>query len=727
MKIPQLSKTALSILEKRYLLRDSLGKVIETPKEMFLRVANAVAVAEKEDNEGWVDKFYDLMASLDFLPNSPTLMNAGTPTPQLSACFYLPVTDDIDGIFATIGYAAKVHKTGGGTGFNFSSIRPRNDIVGTTGGVASGPVSFMGVFNAATEAIKQGGRRRGANLGLLNVSHPDIREFVGCKMNKGLENFNISVGVPDAFMEAVKKNEEWSLINPHNGKVTSKIAAKELFNEICEAAWKTGEPGVLFTDIIERANPTPHLGKLEGVNPCSEQPLLPYEACCLGSINLSHFVKNGAWELDRLEKTIDLAVRFLDDTITVSQYPLPEIQQNVIRTRKIGLGVMGWADSLIMMGIAYDSEQAVQTAGEIMKIIRDISNEASRMLGAGKGFYIGCTDDCNLQRNANVTTIAPTGTLSMLAACSSGIEPLFAVAYEKHVLDKQTFYEFHPLFEKIARERGFYTPELMREIAQTGQVRGNKAVPPDIQKLFPTAYDVSPEYHVAMQAAFQRFVDSAISKTVNMPETATVDDVVRVYTLAHSSGCKGVTVYRNNSRADQVLTAGKQIEIMAPKKRQRGKRITGTTEKIETPRGRIYVTINEDDQGVCEVFVESHDAEAHGVCRMVSLALRNGIEADQIIDQLWRVETREIAYDFSNSGTRVLVRSIAQGVALALGRRIYGDEYKGPYTVVENGHSGGKDPLIKRSRGDICPECGNSLVVEEGCLHCQHCGYAKCS
>ena len=568
-----LTQNALTVLEKRYLQKDAEGKVVETPEEMFRRVARTIAEADliydrKANVAALEGEFYSILSNLDFLPNSPTLMNAGTNIGQLSACFVLPVEDSIEKIFDSVKFTAMIHKTGGGTGFSFSRLRPKNDSVKTTGGVASGPVSFMKVFDAATEEIKQGGRRRGANMGMLRIDHPDILEFIACKKDgKILPNFNISVAVTDKFMEALNRGGEYELTNPRTGKPSGSLKAREVFDLIVENAWLNGEPGVVFIDRINRSNPTPNQGEIESTNPCGEQPLLPFESCNLGSINLSRFVADGEFDYERLKKVVKLAVHFLDNVIDVNKYPIVQIEENTRKNRKVGLGVMGFADMLIRMGIPYDSEEALSTARNLMKTIeeeaRNASEELARKRGAFPNFK-GSTFDRpggRKLRNATVTTIAPTGTLSIIANCSSGIEPLFAVAYVRRVLEGEELVEVNPMFRERAERDGFYSDEVMRAIAQKGTIRGMKEVPEPVQMLFATAHDITPKWHVKIQAAFQDHVDNAVSKTVNFPFEAEKDDVKEVFLLAYELGCKGVTVYRDRSRDLQVLTKGLEAEL----------------------------------------------------------------------------------------------------------------------------------------------------------------------
>ena len=574
----ELTENALTVLKARYLLKNEEGKVIETPGEMFRRVASTIASAESlygGNPSEWEEKYFDLMTTLRFLPNSPAMMNAGKSMGQLAACFVLPVSDSMNSIFDTLKNAALILQSGGGTGFSFSQLRPKSDIVKSTGGIASGPVSFMRIYNTATEVIKQGGARRGANMGILRVDHPDILEFIRIKRAEGeLSNFNISVAVTDAFLDALRKDEEYDLINPRSGRASGRIKAWAVFNEMVESAWKTGDPGIVFIDRINKANPTPHIGTMESTNPCGEQPLLPYEACVLGSINLSKYVKQStavdassrnalpgkgerkgedvkseriAW--DSLSADIKTAVRFLDDSIDVNRYPIPAVEQMHKGNRKIGLGIMGWADMLILLGIPYDHKKAFVLAGKLMKFIRDSSRKASVELAEARGVFPnfkGSVYDAPGMprvRNATTTTIAPTGTLSLIADCSSGIEPLFALAYKRLILETE-LNEINRYFFDIAKEKGFYSEELKKNVTEKGNLRGEKKVPAGIKRLFKTAHDISPEHHIEMQARFQEFTDNAVSKTINMPYRAKKEDVARSFLLAYEKGCKGITVFR---------------------------------------------------------------------------------------------------------------------------------------------------------------------------------------
>lgn len=558
---PAFSEQALKVLRARYLLRDDDQNIIETPAQMLERVASAVARAEPVSmREEAAGQFYELMARRWFLPNSPTLMNAGTPRGQLSACFVLPVPDSIEGIFDALKHMALIHQSGGGTGFAFSQLRPKGSKVKSTGGVASGPVSFMTVFDRATEVIKQGGKRRGANMGVLSVHHPDIVEFVRSKLDgRTLTNFNISVAATDGFMEAVFSGEEYPMIDPHTGTKRHTDAA-EVFDAIVDAAWSIGDPGILFIDEINRHNPTPSLGSIEATNPCGEQPLLPYESCNLGSINLSMMVEDGGVAWDRLEHTVEWAVRFLDDVIDVNAFPLRQIEMMTRRTRKIGLGVMGFADMLIELGIPYGSERSYALAEDIMRFIQERAREESRVLGEERGDFPAFSestlaDSYEHMRNATTTTIAPTGTISILANCSSGIEPLFSLVYVREALDGELLMQKNERFLRVALDEGFYSEELMEKLSRALSPREVDEIPEDVAELFTCAFDLSPKQHIRMQAAFQRYTDNAVSKTVNMREDAPVDDVRRAYELAWRMGCKGITVFRYRSRDRQVMSA----------------------------------------------------------------------------------------------------------------------------------------------------------------------------
>ena len=571
--IPEkLTYNALIVLKERYLLRNEKGEIIETPEQLFRRIAKAIAAIDAkygEDAEKTEETFYEMLSKLEFLPNSPTLFNAGTPLGQLSACFVLPVEDSLEGIFQAVKETALIHQSGGGTGFSFSRLRPKGDIVRSTMREASGPVSFMRVFDMATEVIKAAGRRRGANMGILRVDHPDIIEFITAKVDpKALTNFNISVAVTDSFMRAVENDEEYDLINPRTGLPVKKLRARKVWDLIIEMAWRTGDPGVIFIDEINKKNPTSHIGQIEATNPCGEQPLHSYESCNLGSINLTKIVKqsDGTMVIDwsKLKSLVENAVHFLDNVIDANRYVVPEIEKMTKGNRRIGLGVMGFADMLIMLGIPYNSPKALALAEQLMRFISEVAREKSVELGKKRGSFPNFKGSLwdklgyAAMRNATLTTIAPTGTISIIAGVSSGIEPLFSVAFVRNVLGGRKLLEINPLFEKIAKERGFYSVELIKKIAKTGSLQKIKGIPKDVKKLFVTAFDVKPEVHVKMQAVFQKYTDNAVSKTINFPKDAKKSDVAKAYWLAYKLKCKGITIYRYGSKPTQVLTIGKE-------------------------------------------------------------------------------------------------------------------------------------------------------------------------
>lgn len=744
----KLTPNAVTVLERRY-LRKERGQVVESPADMLRRVAENIAVIETshygkspEFAREMSDRFYQMMEGLDFLPNSPTLMNAGRELQQLAACFVLPIDDSMESIFETLKHAAMIHKSGGGTGFSFSRLRPKNDMVQTTGGVASGPISFLRVFNAATDAVKQGGTRRGANMGILRVDHPDIIEFIMAKANPNeLTNFNLSVGITEKFMSAVQTDSDYELLNPRDGSVLGTKRAREVFDLIVEMAWKNGEPGIVFLDRLNRFNPTPQIGEIESTNPCGEQPLLPFEACNLGSLNLAQMLTAGETpkiDYDRLRQLIGLSVRFLDNVIDANHYPLPSIEQMSKGNRKIGLGVMGFADLLIQLGIPYNSEAAVSVAHELMSFIDREAKLASADLAEERGVFPNFVGSIYDQpagprlRNATVTTIAPTGTISIIAGASSGIEPLFAVCFSRHILDDDRLVEVHPLFERIARERGFYSDELMKRIADQGGIHGMPEIPEDVQQAFVVAHDISPNWHVRIQAAFQDFTDNAVSKTVNFSNTATQAEVAEVFELAYQLGCKGVTIYRDGSRQFQVLSTGsgsapgleeaatatappEEVVTHVPiKPRARPDETFGITKKYKIGGcGKLYVTVNADEKGICEVFTntgeEGCSSLSDAVSRLISLALRSGVDVDAILDQVKGIRCIGCIVD---PDTWVL--SCPDAIGKTIEKYVKGsvkfdlNVIKGPQSIL------------------ICPDCGGVVVPQNGCITCPNCGYSKC-
>jgi ribonucleoside-diphosphate reductase alpha chain len=731
-----LTDTALQVLKRRYLLKDNQGKVIEKPDEMFHRVARAVAAAELIYNPGadvkaTAEEFYSLMSRLEFLPNSPTLMNAGKDLGQLSACFVLPVGDSMESIFDAVKYTALIHKSGGGTGFSFSRLRPENDMVGSTGGVASGPVSFMRAFDTVTDVTKQGGSRRGANMGILNVDHPDILKFITAKEDrKALTNFNISVALTSEFMEAVKAGADYELTNPRTKESAGRLNAKEVFDKIVDMAWRTGDPGIVFIDRINDSNPTPHLGKIESTNPCGEQPLLPYESCNLASINLSKMTKKKgtSFEIDysKLAQTVKTAVRFLDNVIDVNKFPLPQIEEMTKKTRKIGLGIMGFADMLVMLGVPYNSPEALEIAGELMRFINEEALKASVELGQERGVFpafkgsIYDVPGGSRVRNATRTTIAPTGTLSMIAGCSSGIEPLFALSYTKTVLDGTPFVEVNPYFKEAAVKGGFYSDDMMKKLAEGAHLGDIEGVPEKVRGVFVTAHEITPEWHVKMQAAFQQSTDNAVSKTINFPHEATRKDVARAYMLAYEEGLKGITIYRDRSRDSQVLTTGKKEKPeeatakRAPRKRP--VETKGIVTKVNTGCGNLYITVAYDDQGICEVFSTLGKsgacaaAQLEAICRLISLALRSGVDVAQVVKQLRGIRCPSVSWEGGKS-----ILSCADAIASVLEKHVNSDNKP---ELEDYG-------LAKNMAGQ-CPECSNMLVYSEGCYHCPACGYTKC-
>jgi ribonucleoside-diphosphate reductase alpha chain len=770
----QLSENSIKVLEKRYLKRNEDGTVVETAVDMFRRVAQTIAAADAaygrsaQEIDRTADEFYRVMTDLEFLPNSPTLMNAGRELGQLSACFVLPVGDSMDEIFESVKNAALIHKSGGGTGFSFSRLRPKSDVVKSTKGISSGPISFMTVFDAATDTVKQGGTRRGANMGILQIDHPDILDFITCKQqNDRLNNFNISVALTDTFMKAVEKDGEYDLLSPRTKSTVRRLKARTVFDTVVNMAWKNGDPGIIFLDRINQYNPTPHVGQIESTNPCGEQPLLPYESCNLGSINLAKMVTSDGSAIDygKLRNTVRKAVHFLDNVIDVNRYPLDRIAENTRANRKVGLGVMGFADMLFRMGVAYNSDRAVQLGESVMKFITDEGHKMSEDLAEERGAFPnfkGSIFDRPGQkpvRNATVTTIAPTGTLSIIAGCSSGIEPIFALSYVRRVLDGAELIEGNPLFEETAKAGGFYSGDLMKQIAEHGGCSGIEAVPQDVQQVYVTSHDISPEWHIRMQAAFQKYTDNAVSKTVNFSHAATTKDVEKVYLLAYHLGCKGVTIYRDGSRDEQVLSTGatekarraaqmaaasESSELAEEKKpRKRPAFTQGVTQKIATGCGNLYITINEDEEGICEVFSTMGKSggcaasQSEAVSRLVSLALRSGVAIDSIVKQVKGIRCPSPAW--GEGGRSILSCPDAIGLALerylkdSMGRRTSHEQERPeageavlptvPYTSSDCAKGGNTNHL---GLCPECPECGGLLQFGEGCAVCHGCGFSKC-
>jgi len=727
-----LSDNARTVLEKRYLRKNEDGKVIETPEELFRRVAENIAQADKiynpnKDIAPTIDQFYSIMTKMDFIPNSPTLMNAGRKLQQLSACFVLPVEDSMESIFEAVKDTAIVHKSGGGTGFDFSKLRPKNDYVSSTYGLSSGPVSFMKAFDAATEAVNQGGFRRGANMGIMRVDHPDVLDFIDCKKNeKSLNNFNISVAVTDKFMQAVENGGDYEMTNPRNNKCSQRMNARDVFKKVVSNAWENGEPGIVFIDEINRHNPTPHIGRIDSTNPCGEQPLLPYEACNLGSINLANMVTDGVVDFEKLQETVWTAVHFLDNVIDMSKFPLEKISKMVHANRKIGLGVMGFADMLIQMGIPYNSDDALKTAEEVMGFIQRESKKASVELAKARGvfpnFKGSIYDRSNGMsvRNATTTTIAPTGSISIIANCSGGIEPLFALCYWRNVLDGEKLVEVNPYFKKIAQEEGFYSEELIKKMTEHNSIQDMEEIPAHVKKVFVTAHDITPECHIRMQGIFQKYTDNAVSKTVNFPQHATKEDVEKVYVLAYELGCKGVTVYRDKSRSEQVLNTGsmtsaenKGVEAVPFKqKKDRPRVLAGKTIQMKTGCGLLYVTINKDDEGVFELFNTMGKAggcaasQCEAIGRLASLAWRSGVGYDDVVRQLVGISCHK---QIGLGKDKIL--SCADAIAKAIQLCMAPDKI---------------EAIKETKQCGACPECGSSLEFEEGCVKCKACGYSEC-
>ena len=768
----ELSENARTVLERRY-LKKRKGKPVESPEDMLKRVAENIAAVEKElygkssaEAEKWANRFFQIMDERKFLPNSPTLMNAGRELQQLAACFVLPVEDSMESIFETLKVAALIHKSGGGTGFSFSRLRPKNDQVGSTGGVASGPLSFLKVYNASTEAVKQGGTRRGANMGILRVDHPDIIDFIRAKHGTGeYKNFNLSVAVTNSFMEKVAKGEDFPLFNPRTGVPVSKVNARKLFAEIVEAAWASGEPGIVFIDRINENNPTPALGPIESTNPCGEQPLLPYEACTLGSLNLSLMLReeDGSQEVDweELKKATHLGVRFLDNVVDASRYPIPQIEKTAKANRKIGLGVMGWAEMLIKKGIPYNSEEALRLAEEVMSFIDRESKAASAQLADERGAFANFAGSIYDRpgfprlRNASTTTIAPTGTISIIAGTSGGIEPLFSLAFTRQILDNDRLVEINPLFREIAEKKGFYRPELADILAEKGSLEEIDQIPPDIKKIFVTAHQITPEWHIRMQAAFQQFTDNAVSKTVNFPPEAAKDEVRAVYQLAYRLKCKGVTVYRDGCLESQPMQKGvaarqeKPVSVTGETEPEWGKirplprpiRLTGTTDSKQTPEGNLYLTLNYHNGQPFELFAQIGKAGSdimaftEGIARLVSLAFRCGIDPAGVAEQLLGIGgSRSVGFgphrvrsvpdaigQFLNDCLKNIASPVTKNTPVQENLAFPGN---GAAAAANNQATGEKN---KKVSFNLCPSCGMyAFTWAEGCAKCLACGYAEC-
>ena len=757
-----LSANAKTVLEKRYYRKNENGKLLEDWSGMVTRVAKNIAGDDKEN----FTKFYNLLDSGAFMPNSPTLMNAGNDLQQLSACFVLPVEDTMESIFTSIKNAALIHKSGGGTGFSFSKLREANSRVKTTSGVSSGPLTFLKVFNSATDAVKQGGTRRGANMAILDITHPEVLEFIKCKENTNeLTNFNLSVGITQEFMQAVAQDAEYNLISPHTKKVHSSQKAKDVFALIVEMAHKNGEPGIIFLDRINEHNPTPLCGRIESTNPCGEQPLLPNEACNLGSINLLCVYKEEKIDWEHLKQIVRDSVDFLDSVIDNSKFPLPEIGEMVLANRKIGLGIMGWAELLYKMRIPYDSHGALDLAEEIMEFIDYYGKERSMELAMEKGAFpnfkgsiydkgslkrVGKNKDWkslikqiqkNGIRNATITTIAPTGTISMICNTSSGIEPQFSLVYIKQVMDGEKLLYVNEILEKVITESKIFAnsanskvlhKELMEKIADEGGLKNISEIPDDLKKVFVTSHDIDPIWHIKMQAAFQKYTDNAVSKTINFPRNATKEDVHIAFELAWSLGCKGVTVYRDGSRENQVLHVGNKTneekkeptETISP--RIRPEITSGITQRIETGCGHLYVTINSDDRGPCEVFVQMGkvggcaSAQLEALARLASMALRANVELEAIIRQLKGIRCPSPMWNkgkMITSCADAMSRSLETFMAVKEKGMINGSIHISDISKI------GASP---KTSSQTCPECGCAVEHSEGCMKCGSCGWSKC-
>ena len=740
---PAFSNNALQIIKKRYLKRNSKGNIIEDASQMLKRVASNIASIDntiygksEAATAKTYNEFYDMMATIRFLPNSPTLMNAGTSVQQLSACFVLPVEDTMEKIFDAVKYTALIHKSGGGTGFDFSALRPKSDIVKSTGGEASGPISFMKVFNSATEEVKQGGKRRGANMGILRVDHPDILEFITCKDAEGkLNNFNISVAITDEFMDAYSNNKEYDLYNPRDGSIFGKLKASTVFDSIVHQSWKNGEPGIIFIDRINAKNPTPNVGKIASTNPCGEQPLLPNESCNLGSINLEKFIKNDDFDYPELKKIIYSAVHFLDNVIDANHYPLPQIEIMTKSNRKIGLGVMGFANSLILLGIPYDSLRAVKKAKKVMQFIDNTAKDASHELALSRGSFENHPGSVyeRAMRNATVTTIAPTGTISMIADTSSGIEPLFGVVYRSHRVDT-VFYEANPLFKKIAKGKGFFSKKLMDQIFERGSVSGITSIPLDVQKVFITSSEIGSAWHIKMQAAFQMYTDNAVSKTINFSNNSSKKDIKDAFLQAYEEGCKGLTVYRDGSRDVQVLKKGSDIpkavqtgeiqEYGHITPRDRPKVMHGISSSFKSSCSKFYVTVNGDDLPF-EVFYSTVGqsgcpSQTNAIAILTTLLLRSGVDPEEITKRLGRIVCSAC---IRKDGVDVLSCPAAIGNSIETFMKTnIGTVALDSDLDVDN------DELEVSTDNNKCPDCGSDLIYKEGCRGCTNpsCAYHKC-
>ncbi len=749
---PSISSNTEIVLKKRYYKQDLATGAVEDARTLFWRVASTIAQEEAKYAQSPFEalqlarEFYDMMVQWKFLPNSPTLMNAGTNLGQLSACFVLPVGDSIEEIFDAVKHAAMIHKSGGGTGFSFSRLRPAQSRVGSTGGVASGPISFLRIFNTATEQIKQGGTRRGANMGILRIDHPDILDFICAKEEEGeFNNFNLSVGLTEAFMQAVENDEDYALIFPQDGTEHSRVKARDVFDLLVKKAWESGDPGIVFLDRINRDNPTPEQGAIESTNPCGEQPLLPYEACNLGSINLAQFVtgtsadKNPENKIDwkELARIIHLSVRFLDNVIDASRFPLERIAEKVQQNRKIGLGVMGFADMLFQLGIAYDSLEGLAMGERVMAFVEAEGRKASALLAEERGAFPSYASSTFAKagqgpyRNATITTIAPTGTLSIIAGCSSGVEPLFALCFTRNVLDGEKLVEMNPYFERALAAQGLHSPELMESVIRKGSIRHMEFLPESMRHVFAVAMDIAPEWHLKMQAAFQKHTDNAVSKTVNLSHSATQEDIYRIYKMAFTEGCKGVTVYRDGCKSIQVLATGEgqkrqdgesaintgqeeHAKADMSNVRRRPDVVQGFTHKVQTGLGGMYLTVNEVNGQPFEVFAtigksgRSITAKAEAIGRLVSLALRSGVSVRDIVSQIKGIGGEHPV--FRDKG---LLLSIPDAIAWVLERR-YLDGAEAVDVHAPSIHAA------------LCPECGNELIFQEGCHICQACSFTKC-